>query len=233
MRYHHLFFAAGLATAAATLAAARPALATSNVVAQWSMDESAASTVMYDQSGHGIDGAIGAIVEPGVASDTGAAYRFLTGSQEAPSRLVLVADDARLDPGSADLRMTVRLRSSTRGDYNVLQKGQARTKGGHYKFELHYGVPACQFGGSRGRGYVAWRSSISDGSWHSVTCSKSASRIGISVDDAASVTKGVTIGTIANSKPLSIGGKAYCRPASGVDCDYFSGDLDRAQVSVG
>ena len=38
-------------------------------------------------------------------------------------------------------------------------------------------------------------------------------------------------GTIANSWPLSIGGKTSCDQVD-VGCDYYAGDIDRAEIDV-
>ncbi len=235
---------ASLAAAALALAAATPAAAGSTVT--WSMNERSGSRMA--STGHGPNGHIGAAVRLGSPGAAGTAYTFAAPAPQSrvqAGRLVTVSNSSGgryLNPGTARITVAISVRTSGSGEYNVIQKGQARTRGGFYKMEINSnggrpGRPACTFGtGSRGYS-VSTTTRVNDGRWHRVSCTKAASGgtviVKLTVDGVAKRRAFHAANfAISNTMPLSIGGKTSCN-AGRVDCDYFEGSLDRASVSIG
>lgn len=233
-----------LSTTALTLGSATPAAAGSMVT--WSMNERGGSTMV--SSGAGPNGHIGAGVRLGASGAAGTAYTFASPAPQSRvqgDRLVTVSNASGgryLNPGAARITVAVSVRTGGSGEYNVMQKGQARTHGGFYKMEINGngsrpGRPACTFGTGR-RGYsVSTTTRVNDGRWHRIACTKAASGgrvvVTLTVDGVAKrrVFHAATF-AISNTLPLSIGGKSSCN-ASQVDCDYFEGSLDQASVRIG
>jgi hypothetical protein len=199
------------------------------VLADWRMDEPAGADVMVDSGPWGLDGHLGTSVRPGVVEQGSTAHRFSTVEPDTspldPERLDLVAHDGRLDPGSGDYAMTVRLRT-TRPQGNVVQKGQAPSTGGYFKIDMDEGRVACLFMGSAGSVHLRSPASIADGVWHEVRCVRTADEVVLSIDSIVVDRRRGATGTVANTWPVTIAGKSGCNQVS-VGCDYFSGDIDR------
>ena len=203
--------------------------ASSPTLADWHMDEASGARTLVDEGPFGFDGRIGSTILAGVAVQGAVAHRFSTVAPDTspldPERLDLVAHDERLDPGSDDYAMTVRLRT-TGPQGNVVQKGQSSSTGGYMKIDMDDGQVACLFMGSAGTLHVRSPLSIADGSWHEVRCVRTADQVVLSVDAVVVDRRRGPTGAIANSWPVTIAGKSSCNQAS-VGCDYFSGDIDR------
>jgi hypothetical protein len=211
------------------LAAAAPAHADATyTIASWSMNESGGSR-MYDGSGNGLDGMIGDEVRT-----DGQAYGFGRLDPDTPPthphHLVVVPHDDRLNPGDRDFQVTLRLRTVHQFG-NIIQKGQATVAGGSYKLQIPSGKVQCWFRGARGQVLVTAPRAINDGRWHVVTCTRFAGGLSLTIDGAQVATRTGATGRIANSWPLSIGGKTTCDQVS-VGCDYFAGDLDYVRVDA-
>lgn len=236
--------AAGLSAAALALAGATPA--TAGTIVTWSMNERGGSTMT--SVGHGPNGHIGAGVRLGSPGAAGTAYTFAAPAPQSrvqAGRLVTVSNSSGgryLNPGAARITVSVSVRTGGSGEYNVIQKGQARTRGGFYKMEVNSngsrpGRPSCTFG-TGSRGYSASTTTrVNDGRWHRVACTKAASRgmvaVTLTVDGVAKRRAFHAANfAISNTMPLSIGGKVSCN-AGRVDCDYFEGSLDQASVRIG
>jgi Concanavalin A-like lectin/glucanases superfamily len=221
--------------ASAVVAGAGPARADAvHTVASWSMNEPAGATVMRDGSGNGLHGRIGGEVATGVESGGQRGYRFERLEPDTPpahpGHLVVVPDDADLDPGTRDFSITLRLRTT---DYfgNVIQKGQATVAGGSYKMQIPSGRVQCWFRGSAGSVLVTAPQAINDGRWHLVQCWRNSAGVGLAIDGATVATRQGATGTIANRWPVSIGGKTSCDQIE-VGCDYFAGDIDAVQIQA-
>jgi hypothetical protein len=212
-------------------------------IALWRMNEGWASSTMLDSGPKGINGSVGSAVQTGVNHAGAKGYRWPWTNPGAPpakpQRLVRVSD-ARVNPGSRDYSVTVRFRT-TAASGNMLQKGQALTPGGFFKIEVPGGRAYCLFtsrdsrGNLRGQHEVRSPRKLNDGAWHTLRCEKRADQVIMTVDGSTVVRSGVgRIGPIANSLPLTIGGKSQCDQVT-VDCDYFSGHIDwvRIQASSG
>jgi hypothetical protein len=200
-----------------------------HTIAMWDMDESSRSRVMDDSSDHGLDGRIGREVER-----TGDYYRFSRLEPDTPpthpQHLVTVEDDSELDPGSRDYAVTIRMR--TRYQFgNIVQKGQATVSGGSFKLQIPNGHVQCWFRGSAGSVLVTAPNKINDGRWHVVNCERTRDGVALRVDGRTVASGWGWTGSIANSWPVSIGGKTDCDQRD-VGCDYFAGDLDYVAIDV-
>lgn len=202
---------------------------TGGVIADWRMDEAAGATVLVDSGPNGLDGRIGTSVQAGAAGGTPAAHRFSVVAPDTspldPERLDVVAHDDRLNPGAADVALSVRLRT-TSPQGNVVQKGQSSSTGGFVKIDMDDGRIACLFKGSEGAVHVRSPFSIADGAWHDVRCVRTRDEVVLSIDGLLADRRRGPSGVVANSWPLTIAGKSRCNQGS-VGCDYFSGDIDR------
>ena len=222
---------------AGALAIAGPAQAAiDQPVAVWQMNEAAGSRTMLDSSGNGINGTIGAHVLVGTAlSGGGTGYRFPFLQPNTPpadpEHVVRVPNNSRLNPGSGDFAVELRMRT-THSFGNVLQKGQAGSAGGYWKFQQPSGKISCLFRGSAGSSTASSGTvRVNDGAWHTVRCERTSSSVTMTVDGVVTGRNRNPTGTIANTKPLSIAGKLNCDQID-ITCDYFAGDLDYVKIQT-
>lgn len=216
----------------ATASSAGAAPATVSARAAWQMNEAAGARVMHDSSGHHLDGQIGADVRTHVVAGSRTGYSFAAlpndpASPDDPGHLVVVPSDPALDPGDADFSVTVVARFGADADgRNLVQKGQSGTAGGFWKLEVaDAGTVDCLFRGSLGSGGGA-SGRLDDSRWHTITCSRTAAGVSLTVDGVQVAMHEGPTGTIANAAPLAIGGKPSCAAAT-VQCDYYAGLLDK------
>jgi hypothetical protein len=211
------------------------ATAASPVVAAWEMNEAAGATVMADSSGHGVTGAVGAKVTTGITYSGAKGYRFSYTKPNTPpaqpEKLVVVPDNALLDPGTSDFVITIRYRT-THGFGNIVQKGQATSSGGQWKLQAPNGILQCLWKGSLRKATLGSTTALDDGQWHTVVCENTGTRIGMGVDGGTMRWVAKATGTINNSKALTIGGKPDCDQVK-VTCDYFAGDIDYIRIQKG
>ena len=210
-------------------------------IALWQMNEAPGTRTMVDSGPKHMNGSIGSAVQTGVAFGGGATgYRWSTTDPDAPpvkpERLVRVSD-SRLNPGSRDYAVTVRFRT-TRNHGNMIQKGQALTPGGYWKWEIPNGRLFCLFRSRDSQGRLLGERGIrapralNDGAWHTVRCEKTPDRVTMTIDGGSPVRSSASeIGPIANSMPLSIAGKVQCDQIQDT-CDYFSGDIDWIRIEA-
>ena len=224
--------------AVAAAASVAPAHAAGEVVARWTMNEPAGSSVMLDASGNSRHGTVGPDVVTGVSDRGATAYRWLYSSPTAeyqPGRIVNVPHDPALDPGSGDYSVTMRYRTNVSFG-NILQKGQGGASGGYWKIENPGGVLTCVFrgvdasSGGWNRKEVVSSRPLNDGQYHTITCERVGTTLRLIVDGVVDDTAGGSTGSISNDRPLSIGGKTNCDNQS-ISCDYFSGWID--EISIG
>jgi hypothetical protein len=184
---------------------------------------------MTDSSGHGNHGTTKNITS--VSGTSGKGYHF-NGS----SSIVTVPSSNSLNPGSSPIRLTVRVKfgrvpSPSVGDYDLIRKGLSFTAGGEYKMEIFpnsdwsQGQALCHFRGSSGTGILKKGPNLADGKWHTISCYKTASAIQLTVDGTTYI-KAVTIGSITNSAPLTLGAKS-------IGGDWYRGDMDEVAVQIG
>ena len=215
--------------ALALLLALGPASPGTTISGLWGFDEPAAT----DLGPSGLTGSVGEGVETGVARDGAIAYRFPDVAPNdppvRPEHLVTVDDSPGLDPDDGVFAVTLRFRT-TSSPSNIAQKGQRSSDGGYWKVEQDDGIVRCLFMDDQGRGVSAYSTGrIDDGGWHTVLCRRTPDDVTMWVDGGPAVRAAGTTGTIANSWPLTIGGKARC-DQKWVGCDYFSGDVDGLRV---
>jgi hypothetical protein len=202
-------------------------------VAIWEMDERPGDRTMMDSSGHGRHGRIGNEVHVDTHIDGAVGYRFDRLEPDTPpthpGHLVTVRDADALDPGTGDYSVLFRLR--TTGKFgNIIQKGQATTSGGNFKLQIPSGVVECMFRGASGSVMVSTAPRrLNDGQWHTVSCARTGDGVTLTVDGSTVARRSGRTGRIANSWPVSIGGKTSCDQYD-VGCDYYAGDLDWVQI---
>src|SRR5829696_8062918 len=198
------------------------------------MNEAAGARTMVDSSGNGLNGTIGTHVQTGVAlSGGGTGYRFPYVKPNTPpadpEHLVTVPNNSRLNPGTGNFAVEFRMRT-THSFGNVIQKGQAGSKGGYWKFQQPSGKISCLFRGSLGSSTASSGTvRVNDGAWHTVRCERTTSSVVMRVDGVVTVRNFNATGTIANTKRLSIAGKLNCDQIS-TTCDYFAGDIDYVKI---
>jgi hypothetical protein len=213
--------AAGTSAPAASniTAVVKTAPAPPGLVALWHMDETS-GTVMHDAVG-GHDGTLQNVVlgQPGFA---GLAYGF-TGSSQ-----VLVPSAADLNPGAANVTLTIHLKATSvpaTPDWDLLRKGVFASAGGEYKVEYQpSGQATCGFNTSTNYAELTAGPALDDGQWHTVQCVKTANGVQVVVDGHA-FSKAASLGTIANSDQVAVGAHP--------NAEFFRGSLDEASVQVG
>lgn len=225
------------AALAGVLLMAAPAHAAINrPVGNWQMNEAAGARTAVDSSGNGLNGVIGTSVQTGAAlTGGGTGYRFpyiKPNSPPAdPQHLVTVPNDNRLNPGTGDFAIEFRMRT-THSFGNVIQKGQAGSKGGYWKFQQPSGKISCLFRGSAGSSATGSGSvRVNDGNWHTVRCERTASMVTMIIDGVVTGRNRNATGTIANTRPMTIAGKGNCDQVA-ITCDYFSGDIDYVKIET-
>ena len=223
---------------AGALAMAAPANAAINQpVAIWQMNEPAGATTMVDSSANRLDGTVGSHVQTGVAlTGGGTGYRFPyirpNTPPADPEHLVTVPNSIALNPGTGDYAVEIRMRT-THSFGNVIQKGQAGSKGGYWKFQQPSGKISCLFRGSAGSSTASAGSTVrvNDGNWHTVRCERTASMVTMTIDGVVTGRNRNATGTIANTRPVTIAGKGNCDQVE-ITCDYFSGDIDYVRIET-
>ena len=225
------------AALAGVLVMALPAnAAISRPVANWQMNEGAGARTMVDSSGNGLNGVVGTSVQTGVGlTGGGTGYRFPYAKPNTPppdpQHIVTVPNDSRLNPGTGDFAVELRMRT-THSFGNVIQKGQAGAKGGYWKFQQPSGKITCLFRGSAGSSTgTSGTVRVNDGNWHTVRCERTSSMVTMLVDGQVTSRNRNATGTIANTRPMTIAGKGNCDQVA-ITCDYFSGDIDYVKIET-
>jgi Laminin G domain len=224
----------GVLFTASASAGVESASAAWTTMARWEMDEGVNATSMDDSSAADRDGNIGSEVETGVVADGETGYRWPAGdlNVEDPQRLVRATSRA-FNPRRDAFSVTVRFKTGVAADQNIIQKGQAPSGGGMWKIEMaSSGRVVCLFRGSAGRGAIGSEQGVSlaNDEWHTVRCIRRSRAVAIIVDGGEPRKQVRRTGRIANTWPLTIGGKSQCNPPNNVTCQYYVGMLDRAVV---
>lgn len=187
------------------------------------MDESSGST-MTDSVGSN-DGTL-TNVALGQEGFLNSGYGF-----DGSSSIAKVPSNSALNPDSADFSFTVHVKFSALppSDYDLLRKGRSSTAGGDYKLEIVLrnsgttGKASCHFKGSLTSATKTAGPNLANGIWHTITCSKQASTITLSVD-GVNHSKSASVGSIGNSAALTIGAKS----GGG---DWYNGLMDEVSLS--
>jgi len=226
-----------MALAGVLLLAAPAHAAFERPVAIWQMNEAAGARTMLDSSGNGRNGNIGASVQVGVAlQGGGTGYRFPYKRPNTPpadpGHLVSVPNSTALNPGAGDYAVEFRMRT-THSFGNVIQKGQAGSPGGYWKFQQPSGKIACLFRGSGGSSTASAGSTVrvNDGNWHTVRCERTSSMVTMIIDGVVTGRNRNRTGTISNTRPVTVAGKGNCDQIE-ITCDYFSGEIDYVRIET-
>jgi hypothetical protein len=151
------------------------------------------------------------------------------------SSRVIVKNSPSLNPGSADITITVHVATTTlpSPDADLLRKGYQGTVGGDYKVEIvnASGVAQarCYFRGTT----KSYQKSVAvanllNGAYHTIICQKTATAVIMTVDGKV-YKKTTTLGSITNTSSLILG--AY---SSGTKSgDWFKGSLDDVSIAIG
>ena len=206
--------------------------AATNPVAIWEMNEAKGATVMTDSSGHHLNGTIGNKITTGYATQGIVGYSFPfvhNNGPYDPGHVVTVPDTSLLDPGTGNFSVTVSF-DWTQDDRNIIQKGQETTPGGDFKMEIANGKIDCLFRGASGNGGVGSPVGlVKSGTFHTVTCARTATQVQMTVDGKVVATTRHATGNISNNLPLAIGGKTVC-DGTKVQCDPFVGVINRVEI---
>jgi hypothetical protein len=206
-----------------------------SIQAHWRLNEPSGADIAVDDSGNDLHGEVGDDVQTGIVAGKRTGYRFSTVSSSPPAKpqhLVHVPHDDRLNPGTKRYRVAIRMRTF-QSSANVVQKGQSGTYGGFWKLETHGGIGSCLFRAGDGtQSGVGSGVRITDGKWHTIVCTRTSRKTVMRVDGVVTDTRRNGTGAIANTKPLTIGGKGECDQIS-VGCDYFIGDMDFIRIAKG
>ncbi|MFY9913615.1 MAG: LamG-like jellyroll fold domain-containing protein [Nocardioidaceae bacterium] len=215
--------AVGLLGAAASVTAAALPGAAATDRARWLLDETV-GTIAFDATGNGNNGT----AENTVGDGTG---YFFNGVN---SRVVVPSSES-LNPGTAAFSFSVTFSTSVAlpagGDYDLLRKGLASTKGGEYKVEVIQangkGRALCLVKDAAKKvASIRGTTNLTDGKTHTITCSKTSTGVTMYVDALAPVTKTVpSLGSISNTASLVLGAKAE-------GGDWFNGYLGEASVTA-
>jgi hypothetical protein len=108
-----------------------------------------------------------------------------------------------------------------------------RPGGCAYKLEImgnatspNFGFPDCTFHSPGVAKRVYGPNRINDGLWHTVECHLTATPVYVSVDDVKGKVLSRTVGNIANTADLTLGGKPN-------NTHYYIGDADTVSISIG
>ncbi|MDP9330199.1 MAG: Ig-like domain-containing protein [Actinomycetota bacterium] len=199
----------------------------------WSMDEPPGAGSMLDSGSPSQTDGTWQDITGGVPGVTGTAYRF-NGS----SSRVVIGDDPSLDVGSdpftatAHVRFTVIPSHAIGGDYDLIRKGLFNTPGGFWKVEIfpasdfQRAVARCTMSGSVGIAHVKGAPyTLNDGTWHDISCSRTDAGITLVVDGTR-YQKAVSIGSIQNDAPVTLGAKSN-------GSDWYHGDMDETSLQIG
>jgi hypothetical protein len=195
--------------------------------ALWHMEN---PSVMTDSSGNGNNGTTTGITS--VAGVSGKAYHF-----NGRNSVVTVPDSPSLNPANANLKIIARVRftvvpSAAVGDYDLVRKGLAGTAGGEWKMEIFppagntSGTAFCLFQDvNQKTASIRDTRNLADGAWHTISCVKTATAVKVIVDGVTRSTP-ASLGSISNTKPLTVGAKS----GGG---NQFLGDMDEVSIQVG
>ncbi|MFI5099852.1 MAG: LamG-like jellyroll fold domain-containing protein [Actinomycetes bacterium] len=196
-------------------------------LALWNMNETSGTTLV-DSSGHGINGTIGSEVVKNGSVHT---FNFLKpNTPPAHPGHIDTVTSSQLNPGTRDYSITIRLKW-TNSFGNIIQKGQSGTTGGYFKWQAPGGKVQCLFRGSSGNAGVGSPTTLNNGQWHVINCTRTATQVTMTVDGVLVATLKHATGTISNTKVLSIAGKSTCDQIT-VTCDYWVGQIDYVQIQT-
>ena len=216
----HLLIAT--AAAATLVGLASPANAALTVRALWNMDS---LPTMVDSAGGDNNGTTRNVTL------SGGAYVF-NGS----TSLATAPDKANLDPGTANLRLSVRLSfaqapAHAGQTYDIIRKGTMTTAGGYYKIEIARAsngaaIAVCRVRDVTGRSGEAYgTANLAGKGFVTITCTKTPTGVTLTAGGKTTTTPR-TLTSTSNAAPVNIGQK-------GDGTDQFPGLVDYAKIEIG
>jgi hypothetical protein len=218
--------AVALMAGVALLALCGAALGATLNAALWHMED---PSQLVDSSGTGNTGTPTNIEK--VPGTLGNGYHF-----DGSSSLATVPSSESLNPGGANITLKLAAKFTKPPDaavldYDLIRKGLSSTSGGEYKMEIlprkNYtkAKAFCYFKDtSKKVGKIINGPNLADGTWHTLSCTKTSQGVQLSVD-GKTYTNPVVLGSISNSAPLTIGAKT----GGG---DWYSGEMDQVSVDI-
>jgi hypothetical protein len=197
------------------------------IVSMWHMNETSGTT-MHDSMGR--NSGTASHVTFGVAGLNGKGYATQGGDS-----LVTVPNSPSLNPGAADFSfgLSVRFTAVPKTGYDLFRKGFRFTKGGFFKLEAvarqhrKAAQARCVFAGAAGSSRIVNGPNLADGTWHTITCKKTAESISLIVDGQTFTKTGI-VGSISNSALVTLAAKL-----KGIKLKHrYVGSLDEASFSV-
>jgi Concanavalin A-like lectin/glucanases superfamily len=216
------FMATAAATAAMAVAVASPAQAAPTVRALWNMT---AVPAMTDSSTDGVNNS-GTTSNITMSPDGFYTFNGTNSIASAPHK-------ANLNPGTAPITVEAGINATRAPEagntFDILRKGTSTTTGGYYKIELKTtstgAVNAACIFKDKNRVSGSAILTIPTTGWVSISCRKTSSSVTI-VANGKTRTVARTVGAIANTAPVYIGGK-------GDGTDVFPGLMDYAKITIG
>jgi hypothetical protein len=144
--------------------------------------------------------------------------------------IIEAPDRPGLDPGRFSISFGVAARvvaAQAQGVSNLLQKGVYNQSGGQYKLQLVNGHPSCVIFGSRGRLVVRSKTSVADGTWHTLNCSRIRARVTLRVDGTIVGRLLGPTGVISNAATVRVGGLALFKANN-----QYHGVLDDVYIRI-
>jgi hypothetical protein len=220
MRYALARLAVVALTAGSLVALTSPAQAALSVRALWNMDS---LPTMVDSAGGDNNGTTKNL------SMSGGGYLF-----NSKSDIATAPNAANLNPGSATIRLTARVKFSMRpptgGTFDVVRKGLSTSAGGDYKIEIMRrsgaAVAGCTFRDSKGNAVrVEGTVDLATSSFQTISCVKTGTSVKLTAGGQTRSTS-KSMGTISNPSPVYVGGK-------GDGTDAFPGVIDFVKIEIG
>jgi hypothetical protein len=158
----------------------------------------------------------------------------LARERDCPRAILEGFRDDSLNPGTRQLQYgaSVLMTHADLADgANVMQKGYSVGGVSQFKLQVDHrqGHPSCVIAGQRAQIYRAEPAiDVADGTWHDLKCTRSATRLALSVDgvERAAIAIPPSL-SIANAEPLRVGGKG---PNKGND--QFAGEIDNVFLTI-
>jgi Concanavalin A-like lectin/glucanases superfamily len=225
-----LFFRCVLALAvfvpASLLVSALPAAA-STIVLHYT--GTASATTAIDTSGNGNNGTLHNVTA------TGSLYAFGTNAY-----ISVPASDS-INPDTVDYSYAVTMELPAGftfiHDLSLVRRGAAKNGGAYYKMELVFNKSTgtvhlvCAMRDQTGNtGYVSTAATtIGDGSWHTLMCTKTATSITLTKDGVAH-TKAANLGNLSSTQSLNIGAEQVNATTF---WEHFPGEMDDITITKG
>lgn len=211
---------------ASLLASALPAAA-STIVLQYTGTASCCTAI--DASGDGNDGTLHNVTA------TGSLYSF------GRNAYISVPASDSINPGTADFSYAVTMELPAGytfiHDLSLVRRGAAKLGGPYYKMELVFNKTTgavhlvCAMRDQDGnRGYVSTgASTIGDGTWHTLMCTKTATSVTLT-KDGATHTKAANLGDLSSTQALNIGAEQV---NSTTFWEFFPGEMNNITITEG